>query len=200
MYLLISRHERIGMMIFPGIIPFAHELLSKAVKAGDVAVDATCGNGNDTLYLSTLVGEKGHVYGFDIQEQAIFNTKALLEKNERKNCTLIHDSHALADKYIEESIQISAAIFNLGYLPRSDKRIITKPESTLIAVEKLLYLLKQNGVLILVVYAGHPGGSEEKEAIIQFAASLDPKAFTVLRYQLLNMKKEPPFVVAIEKK
>lgn len=190
----------LNAFMLQNIIPFAHELLSRVIHKGDVVVDATCGNGNDTLFLSTLVGSEGHVYGFDIQEQAINNTRNLLQENNRQNFTLIHDSHAFVDTYIKEETSLSAAVFNLGYLPRSNKKIITKPDSTIIAVKKLLTLLKKNGLLVLVVYAGHPGGTEEKHAVMQLVTELDQKFYTVLQYQFINMKNEPPFVIAIEKK
>src|SRR5690625_1363959 len=144
-------------MMLQGIIPFAHELLSRTVNDGDIVVDATCGNGNDTLFLSTLVGENGHVYAFDIQQQAIDTTTHLLKEHKRKNVTLIHDSHSNAVQYIEQENTLKGIIFNLGYLPRSDKKIITKPHSTITAVEKFLPLLKKGGIVVLVVYAGHPG-------------------------------------------
>src|SRR5690625_1410651 len=102
-------------MMLQGIIPFAHELLSRTVNDGDITVDATCGNGNDTLFLSTLVGENGHVYAFDIQHQAINTTNNLLNEHKRKNVTLIHDSHANARQYIEQENTLQAVIFNLGY-------------------------------------------------------------------------------------
>src|SRR5690625_2162761 len=125
-----------------GIIPFAHDLLAKAVTRGDTVVDATCGNGNDTLFLSSLVGDEGHVFAVDIQRQAIQTTKALLAEHTRKNFTLIHDSHAHIDTYIDDHVELAAAVFNLGYLPRSDKQIITEPTSTITALEKLLHRIR----------------------------------------------------------
>lgn len=187
-------------MNLQGIIPFAHDLLERAISENDVVVDATCGNGNDTLFLSKLVGSKGHVYAFDIQAQAIKTTKAVLAEEKRDNVTLIHHSHALLDQYIDQKQMITAAVFNLGYLPRSDKTIITKPDSTITAIEKLLPLLKKNGVIVLVVYAGHPGGEEEKNAVIDFVSQLDQKEYFVLKYQFMNLMNNPPFVIAVEKK
>lgn len=187
-------------MNLQGIIPFAHDILKRVIHEDDVVVDATCGNGNDTLFLSKLVGPKGHVYAFDIQAQAIETTKALLAAEKRDNATVIHHSHALLDQYIDEDERVAAAVFNLGYLPRSDKTIITKPDSTLTAIEKLLPLLKKNGVIVLVVYAGHPGGREEKNAVVDFVSELDQKDYFVLKYQFMNLMNNPPFVIAVEKK
>lgn len=187
-------------MNLQGIIPFAHDLLNRAIQPGDIVVDATCGNGNDTLFLSKLVENTGHVYAFDIQQQAIETTRQLLQRNERNNVTLIHDSHSLIEQYIDQSTTLAAGVFNLGYLPRSDKSIITKPDSTIEAIRKLLPLLKKNGLLVLVVYAGHPGGQEEKNAVIQFVSELNQQHYFVLKYGFINLVNEPPFVIAIEKK
>lgn len=183
-----------------GMIPFAHEILTKSVQMGETVVDATCGNGNDTVFLSELVGDKGHVYAFDVQEQAIETTKKRLAEHSYNNVTYILDSHANVDQYIELKERIAGAVFNLGYLPRSDKQVITQPTSTITAIKKLLSLLRQHGLLVLVIYAGHEGGREEKEAVIDYVSKLDQKQYAVLQYQYLNLKNTPPFVVAIEKK
>ncbi len=37
------------------------------VRTGDVVVDATCGNGLDSLWLARAVGRSGKLYAFDIQ-------------------------------------------------------------------------------------------------------------------------------------
>ncbi len=87
------------------ILDFSHQLLKDCIKEGETVVDATCGNGNDTLFLSKLVGKTGQVYAFDIQEQAITQTKQLLEENKQVNVTLILDSHANMEKYLPETIK-----------------------------------------------------------------------------------------------
>lgn len=187
--------------MFIGIIPYAHKLLEEIVNDGDVAVDATCGNGNDTLFLSKLVGKAGSVYAFDIQQQAIDTTSALLEANNLHNVHLIHDSHEKVDEHIPQAFKgkLAGAIFNLGYLPRSDKKIITKSDSTLHALESLLSYVRIGGRIVLVVYHGHEGGKEEKDAVISYCLQLDQKHYSVISYQFINQKNNPPFVIAIEK-
>jgi len=184
-----------------GIIPFAHQLLENSVKQGDTVVDATCGNGNDTLFLSELVGKTGHVYAFDIQEQAIQTTKSVLQDNDR-HVHVIHDSHAKIDQYLPKELEnkLAGAIFNLGYLPRSDKQIITKSESTILAIETLLRFIKRGAIIVIVVYHGHTGGKTEKDAVLDYTEKLDQKQFAVLKYQFINQKNNPPYVVAIQKK
>lgn len=185
-----------------GIIPYAHHLLKSTINKGDFVVDATCGNGNDTLFLTNLVGESGHVYAFDVQAQAIETSKALLKKNGKENVTYIHDSHANIEKYIPILLRdkIGGAVFNLGYLPRSDKQIITQGDSTIAAINALLPFFKKGAVIVIVIYYGHEGGLDEKNEVLQYAKQLDQNQFTVLQYEFINQKNNPPFVVAIEKR
>lgn len=185
-----------------GIINYAHHLLEESISKGELAIDATCGNGNDTVFLSKLVGTDGQVLAFDIQEQAIAATDEALKSKNISNVSLIHDSHANLEKYIpvEGNQTIGGAIFNLGYLPRSDKTVITKPDSTITAVNTILQRLKPNGLLVLVVYHGHDGGKEEKEALLKHVMHLKQEEFNVLRYGFINQKNNPPFIIAIQKK
>ncbi|MGM7702459.1 class I SAM-dependent methyltransferase [Pseudalkalibacillus sp. Hm43] len=185
------------------ILPYAKELLEKVVEPGGVVVDATVGNGHDTVFLAELVGEKGRIYGFDIQEQAVENTIERLKNNGlEERAQIMLRSHAEVKEVVpaEYHGKVEAAIFNLGYLPGSDKEIITKPDSTLQAIEALLDILKPGGLIILVVYYGHEGGVEEKEHLMQYLAELDQKRAHVLQYQFLNQKNNPPFLVAVEKR
>ncbi|MCM3740172.1 methyltransferase domain-containing protein [Oceanobacillus luteolus] len=181
------------------ILHYAHYLLEQTLKPGEITIDATCGNGNDTLYLAELVGKDGKVLAFDIQEQAIHTTKKRLNEAGINHVTLIQESHEYVDRFLGESEQIGAAIFNLGYLPRSDKTIITESKSTIPAVEKILTKLRHEGLLVLVVYHGHKGGKEEKDALLQYVTQLDQKKYHVLQYQFINQKNNPPFLLAIEK-
>lgn len=182
-----------------GIIQYSHTLLKQTLNHGELAVDATCGNGHDTVVLSDLVGNKGRVLAFDIQDQAIETTKEKLSQLGKENVTLIKDSHANLNNYIEDEEEIAGAIFNLGYLPRSDKTIITKADSTITALKTILKNLKINGITVLVVYHGHEGGQEEKSQLLEYVAKLDQKYFQVLRYGYINQINNPPFVLAIKK-
>ncbi|MGP4081986.1 class I SAM-dependent methyltransferase [Pseudalkalibacillus sp. R45] len=190
-------------MILSRVLPFAKELLGKVVTSGGVAVDATVGNGHDTHFLAELVGENGLVYGFDIQEDAIEATRNRLRENKLDDRTrLFYESHAKVKDCVDDKDHgsIQGAIFNLGYLPGSDKSVITKPDSTLAAIEGLMEILMPGGLIVLVVYYGHEGGQDEKESLMAFLHSLDQSKAHVLQYQFLNQKNNPPFVVAIEKK
>lgn len=187
-------------MIIKGIINFSHHLLEESVEEGELVIDATCGNGNDTLYLSKLVGDNGNVLAFDIQDQAMEVTDQLLIDNNRSNVTLIQESHENIDDFLDEKEVIGGAIFNLGYLPKGDKSVITKGQSTIIALNTILKHLRPGGIVVLVVYHGHDGGKLEKEEVLKHVINLNQKDYNVLRYGFINQKNNPPFVLAIQKK
>lgn len=181
-------------------LQFSHQLLKEIIKEGDQVIDATVGNGHDTAFLAHLVGSNGHVYGFDIQATAIEQTTKLLTEANLHNVTLYQQGHETIEETLPAEIPLKAAIFNLGYLPKSDKSIITKPNTTLAAVKQILPRLVQGGQIILVVYYGHPGGTEEKNAVEEYVTSLPQEEYNVLCYQFINQRNAPPFVFAIEKK
>ena len=171
-------------------LEFSHQLLSESLKTGDTVVDCTMGNGHDTLFLAQLVGQKGTVYSFDIQTQAVKNTKDLLKQNlvRTDNIHLYNTSHARIDEILPYETMISGAIFNLGYLPGGDKTIVTYPETTIKAIKGCLAHLCHNGVVIVVAYYGHPGGEREKNTVLEFGSQLDQKRYSVLKYSFLNLE------------
>ena len=186
-----------------GVLPFARQLLERAVSANDICIDATAGNGHDTLFLAKLVRERGHVFSFDIQKQAIQNTKQRLTEHDTLNqVTLIEDGHQNAKDHIPVSMhgKVAAAIFNLGYLPGGDKSIVTNPKSTLTAINEIFSILKKEGMIVLVIYHGHEEGKTEKEAILNFVENIDQTEAHVMKYEFINQKNSPPFIIAIEKR
>ena len=130
------------------VLPYVKTLLKSTVTPGDHVIDATAGNGHDSLFLAQLVGMSGHVYSFDVQESAIESTLLRLA-DWRDNTTVIHAGHETIKNYVHA--EISAAVFNLGYLPGADHSIITRPETTIKAIESCLKLLKVGGLIVLVV-------------------------------------------------
>lgn len=185
------------------VLEFARTVLKNAVKPGDSVVDATIGNGHDTLFLAKLTGPDGHVYGFDIQDKAIEQTKERLEaENMLNRITLFQTGHEKLLTMIPANDQknITGAIFNLGYLPRGDKSIVTKPDTTISAVEQLLKIMPTGGTIVLVVYHGHPEGAIERDSLLQYVENIDQEQAHVLQYGFINQKNNPPFIIAIEKK
>lgn len=190
-------------MKLQGILPFARSLLTSAINTGEIAIDATVGNGHDTVFLANLVGENGQVFGFDIQKEAITNTtKRLKEQRLDKQVTLFHKGHEEIVASVPANVQgnIKGAIFNLGYLPGGDKTIVTQPNTTIAAVEQVMELLAPEGIIVLVIYHGHPEGQTEKEELLSFVKQLDQKKAHVLKYQYINQENHPPFIIAIEKR
>jgi len=184
------------------ILKFAHNLLEDALQPGDIAVDCTMGNGHDTLFLAKLVGKKGHVFAFDIQENALQSTRKLLVQHRvDRQVTLIRGSHASLEGCIPLGAHrnIKAAVFNLGYLPGGDKSICTEPSSTIKAIETLIRILLPGGIIVLVVYTGHQEGEAEAKKVQDYCKQLPQSTVNVAEYRLLNNPNKPPFVIAIEK-
>ena len=141
-------------------IHLSHDFLAQVLDDESVVVDATMGNGNDTAFLAGLAKK---VYAFDVQEQALEKTRQRLSDLEIENAELILDGHENLDRYVTEPIR--AAIFNLGYLPSADKSVITKPHTTLEAIEKILDRLEVGGRLAIMIYYGHDGGDMQAKYI-----------------------------------
>lgn len=178
----------------------ARHYLSLVLKPGDWALDATLGKGRDLLFLCELVGQEGKVFGFDIQEQALSYTARLLqEKGWTNQAKLIQASHANLLEYLPKE-SIKGIMFNLGYLPGGDHCIITQPESTLAALRQSLEVLAFGGMITLVVYYGHPGGLEEKNAVETFVGELDPYFYSVVKIDFFNRRNNPPLLIVVEKK
>ncbi|WP_318614148.1 class I SAM-dependent methyltransferase [Sporosarcina sp. YIM B06819] len=179
------------------ILPFARQLLHDTVVPGETVIDATAGNGNDTEFLAQFVGEDGHVIAFDIQQAALDATANRLgDLNER--VTLVLDSHDNVEQYING--KIGGAIFNLGYLPHSeDLSIVTTPNSTIKAIHTMLGMLKKGGIIAISVYDGHEGGQEERDALLAYVKNLHQADVHVARYEILNQRNNPPFLIALQK-
>lgn len=180
-------------------LAFSHQLLKDVLQPGEIAVDATMGNGHDTLFLAQLVGRSGHVYACDLQAQALINTcQRLTNADLLSRVTLLECGHEELDRYLPEQ-KIKGAIFNLGYLPQSDKAVITLPKTTIAALEILLERLAYRGRIVIVCYYGHPGGQAELDEVRTFCQALPQKEYSVLNYQFINQQNQPPLLFCIEK-
>ncbi|BAH06009.1 class I SAM-dependent methyltransferase [Clostridium kluyveri] len=184
---------------FTNAVAIAKDICIKKLKEGDIAVDATMGNGNDTVFLAEIVGQSGKVYAFDIQQDAIKNTqKKIAYKNLFKYVKLINDGHENMDNYISEKVKL--VIFNLGYLPKGEHSITTRADTTLIALKKALNLIDKNGVVILVVYYGHEQGKFEKMSLERYVKTLHQKKYNVVKINFINQINSPPMLIIIEKR
>lgn len=191
-------------------LEMAHWMLKDIIKTNDVVVDATMGNGYDTQFLAEL---GANVYAFDVQEEALNATEKRLddagiknqifEKNlsnllKEPSVNLVLSGHENLSEYVKEPIK--AAIFNLGYLPKTDKSVVTKADTTLTALDALTNQLVVGGRIAIMIYYGHEGGMEEKDAVIKWTSSLPQKDWEVTSYAPLNQIHTPPILVLIEKR
>ena len=181
-----------------GAVSISHFFLRERIRVGDVVVDATCGNGHDTLFLAKLVGADGKVWAFDVQKEALVNTRRLLAD---AGCLDRVEIVAAGHEHITEfvGVPLRAVVFNLGYLPGSDKNLTTRPEETLAAIEQATRLLLPGGVVVICVYTGHPGGAEEGKAVERWAAALPCKAYNAWVCRQPNQAPTAPHLVLVEK-
>ena len=169
------------------------------VKEGDICIDATAGNGNDTLALCQLVGEAGKVIAFDIQETAIDNTKKrLLDNGVEDRAEVYLESHTKMDKYAQEN-SVSCIVFNFGYLPGGDHNLSTRKESSIEAIHTGLRLLRKGGLMSLCIYSVGDSGFEERDAILEELKTLDGKKYLVIKSEYYNRPNNPPMPVMIIK-
>ncbi|MCF7821509.1 MAG: methyltransferase domain-containing protein [Mariprofundaceae bacterium] len=179
-----------------------HQFLSATIKPGDSVIDATLGNGHDTLFLAEHVGEEGHVFGFDIQAGAVNNSlKQLVTHQLDHRATLMMKSHVYMADLIPEQFHghIKCVMFNLGYLPGSDKSVITLPESTLSALNIALNLLAEDGIISILAYSGHPGGADECSAVKAWASQLPRDGYRASVIDLLSSHRSPPEWILISR-
>ena len=176
----------------------AADALRQAVRPGDTVIDATMGNGHDTCLLAELVGEQGQVYAFDVQPQALSRTdEALRAAGLRERCRLILDGHEHAASHVTAPVR--AAVFNLGWLPGSDKTVTTRWETTRTAIAACLSLLCPGGICSVCVYPGHAAGDEERRCLTEWLAALPPQEYNVLHQRFLNAGPGAPEHLLIQK-
>ncbi len=180
------------------ITELAHHYLQLSVREGDRVIDATAGNGIDTLFLAGIVGKSGHVYAFDVQSEALAATeKKLMENHLKDRVTLINDGHENLELYVRD--QVAAVIYNLGYLPGGNKDKTTKHETTISSLGKALRLLKNEGLAVLALYPGHGEGKTEQGQLIKYCGRLSPREYNVLYLHLVNQPNEPPELLVIQR-
>ena len=183
-------------------LTFLQHILAEVLRPGDLAVDATVGNGHDTALLARLVGPSGLVHGFDVQTEAIASAERLLAAAGLAERVRLH---ALGHERLAQALpeadrgRAAAVVFNLGYLPGGDETRVTRPETTLAALEASREILAPGGVIALACYGGHAGGAEETDAVTAWCRSLPFAGWRVARYELIN-KPGGPIVAVIAHK
>ena len=181
------------------ITAWCSHFISNHVRQGDLCIDATMGNGNDTELLCRLVGETGHVHAFDIQKMALEHTRKRLKSSSLlSRCTLHPVSHTQMDQYCNPE-SVRCIVFNFGYLPCADPSICTQPDSSIAAIKTGLCLLQKDGLMSLCIYSGGDTGFAERDAILSFLKTLDPKKYLVILSQYYNRPNHPPIPAMILK-
>ena len=174
-----------------------HDFLRRQVQPGACCIDATAGKGRDTALLCRLAGEQGRVLAFDIQADAIRQTRALLAA-EGLRAEVVQDSHANMARYAAPG-SVDCIVFNFGRLPGGDPHIFTTAASSLPAIDAGLSLLRPGGVMALALYYGKENGYDEKNAILAHLKALDDKRYTVLACDWLNRPHDPPMPIFVWK-
>lgn len=184
--------------LLPNAVKMAHRLVAAVLPEGATAIDATVGNGHDTLFLARNVGSLGKVYGFDIQTEALQSADDRLRAAGcRQQVTMIQAGHETMTEHIAGPVD--AVMFNLGYLPGGDHGQITRADTTITAIEAGMKLLRPGGLMSIVVYTGHPGAAEERESVERLVRQLERREYCVVRMEFVNRSKKPPYLILIEK-
>ncbi len=179
-------------------IRLAQQLLLSKLAGARCIVDATVGNGKDTVFLAKNSPEDGMIYAFDIQESAIeVSKKRLVEQRLDHKVQLILDSHANIRCYVDGMIDV--AMFNLGYLPGKCHETMTMPHSTISALTAIVSQLSIGGTISVVGYPGHKTGKEENDAVREYTMGLPADQFTVVCIDMINHDNHPPILYMIEK-
>ncbi|MDO5142408.1 MAG: class I SAM-dependent methyltransferase [Eubacteriales bacterium] len=174
-----------------------HDFIRRHVQPGACCIDATAGRGRDTALLCRLAGPTGRVLAFDIQREALEQTRALLAA-EGLHAALLHASHADLAQYTAPG-SVDCIVFNLGRLPGGDPHLFTTTASTLPAIDAGLELLRPGGVMAIALYYGKENGYAEKDAVLAHLATIDSRRFTVLSCTWLNRGGDPPLPILIWK-
>ena len=178
-------------------LTIVHDFLRRHVRPGAFCIDATAGRGRDTALLCRLAGEQGRVLAFDIQDDAIRQTRALLA-SEGLRAEVIQDNHAKMAQYAAPGT-VDCTVFSFGRLRGCDPKIFTTAASSLPAIDAGLDLLRPGGVMALALYYGKENGYDEKNAILSHLKSINDRIFTVLGCDWLNRRNDPPLPIFIWK-
>ncbi|MEG1274731.1 MAG: GNAT family N-acetyltransferase [Ruthenibacterium sp.] len=178
----------------------AHQFLMQYGRRGGFAIDATAGNGHDTVFLARLVGEEGRVLALDVQPRAVEATRAAAQQ---AGCGarvhVVCETHAKLAEYAARG-EVDIAVFNLGYLPGGDHDLFTTPEVSVPAIRTALSLLRRGGVLTACVYAGGAQGTRERDAVLAFFRALPAEEYTVLITEFAARSETQAIPVCVQKR
>lgn len=181
-------------------VEIARDRVVQHLKPGDTVIDATTGNGHDTLWLAQTVGATGKVYALDIQKSAIEAAKnRIASENALAQTTFLNICHSKMSRRLPSGAQAKAIVFNLGYLPEGDKSIITKTDTTISALNQCLSILQPKGIISIVIYPGHQGGDAESEGILNWTRTIDDKSYATEIVSNPSGNQNSPYLLFIQK-
>ena len=169
-------------------LELAHNLWQNHLNSSDFAIDLTCGNGYDTLFLADLLKD-GLVFGIDLQQKAIEAT--FLKIQEYKNVALFQLAHPNLPLL---PIKPKLAVYNLGYLPSGDKSITTTAPTTIASLDTIKDVLSLDGAISITCYPGHAAGLIEEEAVLLWAKNLAFAEWDVVHFRKLNRDRSPSLI------
>ena len=198
-----------------GCLTLARGVWSDALRPGDIAVDATCGNGNDAAELATILARRaseapassavGRLVALDIQPAALDATRARLDDAlrdfgaaERPHVELLlHDHASFPPSLAPGSVRL--VVYNLGYLPHGDHSRTTTAEGTVRSLQAATELLCVGGMITAVSYPAHPEGVREAAAVHDAFARLDKHRWRVLVCRPSQNEREKFLTVALRR-
>jgi len=170
----------------------AQEILKPLIRPGELVIDATAGNGHDTVFLAECVGPEGRVLAFDVQETALASARSRV--GEMGGVEFFHESHGKMAAHAEDG-SVAVVMFNLGYLPGENHELTTEAGQTLAALEIAARLLRPGGILSVICYPGHPAGAAEALAVEDWMTALAAKGWRVARYGAVGTRRPAPFLL-----
>jgi ubiquinone/menaquinone biosynthesis C-methylase UbiE len=178
---------------FPRPTELAQAWIREVLGAGDVAVDATTGNGHDTRFLAECVTSTGMVHAFDVQQLALDAAKKHCAEHQHIQWHLA--SHATLESCVSSA---RAVMFNLGYLPGADHACMTHADETLAAIDAACRILQGGGRITIVCYPGHRGGDEETAAVLAHVAGLGA-TWHIVKYEKIGTRNAAPILLGLSK-
>lgn len=196
-----KQKKRLLFPLFQTPLDLAHEYWRSLLNPGDCVIDATCGNGHDTLFLAKIVidsSKKGALTAIDIQPQAIENTQKLLRENLVEalipNISFYQQCHSKFPTHFSNE-SVALIVYNLGYLPGGNKALTSIYSTTLQSLQAALPLIKPGGVISITCYPGHEAGKHEEESVLHFMASLDPLIWSCCHHRWPNRQNAPSLML-----
>jgi len=193
--------NRTSFSLFCSHLDLAHEYWRKLIEPGDCVIDATCGNGYDSLFLAQLVlsENRGQLIALDKQKMAIDaayeRLNSSLSAHILSRVRFHHQCHSTFPEDIAPD-SVALIVYNLGYLPGAgNKELTTTKETTFLSLTAATRLIKPGGCISVTCYPGHPEGKLEENVVLEFSASLNPKQWNCCHHRWTNRHQSPSLLL-----